>query len=248
MRKPTLLMIHGLVGSLDYFDPGARIENADVHTLDLLGYGDLRDADPAKLTLRGQAEHVGSQMAALGDRPVWLLGHSMGGAIAMLAAEQRPELLRGIINAEGNFTLKDAFWSRDIVNKSPEEWSKEYRAMMHDVPAWVTRCGVEPSEERISWATSILDHQPAETVYAMSKAIVEETGDPAYLNVMRRVVERGMPIHLIAGQRSAQDWDVPDFVHDSALSYTRIAHAGHLMMLEQPLTFCRVVDSILASA
>lgn len=248
MHKPTLLMIHGLVGSLDYFDPDARIETADVRTLDLLGYGDFRDANPARLTLHAQTEHVASQMAVLPDRPVWLLGYSMGGAIAVLATERRPELVSGIINVEGNFTLRDAFWSRDIIAKSLEEWSNEYRAMLHDVPGWVTRCGVEPSKERVAWAASILEHQPAETVFAMSKAIVEETGDPAYLDAVRRVVEGGVPVHLIAGQRSAQDWDVPDFVRDSAQSYTRIAHAGHLMMLEQPVTFCRTVDSILASA
>jgi len=192
MHKPTLLMIHGLVGSLDYFEAGARIKYADVRTLDLLGYGDLRDASSAKLTLRAQTEHVASHIASLPDPPVWLLGHSMGGAIAMLAAERRPVHVRGIINVEGNFTLKDAFWSRDIVAKSLEEWFKEYRAMLHDVPAWVTRCVVEPSEERVTWAASILEHQPAETVFAMSKAIIEETGDPAYLDAVRRVVELGV--------------------------------------------------------
>jgi len=65
--------------------------------------------------------------------------------------------------------------------------------------------------------------------------------------MVRRVVESGMAIHLIAGERSAKAWDAPDFVRAAACSYTEIADAGHLMMLEQPAAFCRVVDSILTS-
>ena len=67
MDKPTLLMIHGLVGTLDYFDPARRIDSAGVHAIDLLGYGGLREwpvggeADaPRGLTLQSQVDHVAS--------------------------------------------------------------------------------------------------------------------------------------------------------------------------------------------
>ena len=43
MNKPVLLMIHGLVGTLDYFDPPKRIDSAEVHTIDLLGFGSQRE-------------------------------------------------------------------------------------------------------------------------------------------------------------------------------------------------------------
>lgn len=247
MHKLTLLMIHGLIGSLDYFDPALRIQYAGVHTLDLLGYGDLRGVDKDRLTLKAQTEHIVSRMASLPNRPVWLLGHSMGGAVAMLAAAQRPELVRGIINVEGNFTLKDAFWSSRIIAKPPAEWSKQYHVMLADISKCVADWDIKPSEQRIEWAARILKHQSSETVYAMSKAIVEETDDPTYLGAVRRVVERGIPIHLIAGERSAEDWDVPDLVRDAARSYTKIAQAGHAMMLEEPAAFCQTIDAILAS-
>ncbi|MGB2987154.1 MAG: alpha/beta hydrolase [Phycisphaerae bacterium] len=247
MPKPTLLMVHGLAGSLDYFDPAGRIAHARVETLDLLGYGVFRDAAQDRLTLQSQAEHVASRAASLSDGPLWLLGHSMGGAVVMLMADQRPELVTGIINVEGNFTLKDAFWSSRIIARPLAEWSRQYRAMQQDIHKCAADWGIEPSEKRIECVTSILEHQPAATIYAMSKALIEETCVPAYLDAVRRVVERGVPIHLIAGERSAKDWDIPDFVRSAARSYTEIAHAGHLMMLEEPDAFCRTVDSILPS-
>jgi pimeloyl-ACP methyl ester carboxylesterase len=247
MRQPTLLLIHGLAGSLDYVDPSFRIANADVRALDLLGYGGLRGVSDDRLTLRGQAEHVAYHLETHCQTPAWLLGHSMGGAVAMLVTDQRPELVQGIINVEGNFTLKDAFWASKIIIKSPGEWAEEYRQMVQDVPATVAAWHIEPCPQRIEWLTRILAFQPPRTVYAMSRAIIAETGDPGYLEMARRVVESGMAIHLIAGARSATAWDVPDFVRAAARSYTEIADAGHLMMLEQPAAFCRTVDSILAS-
>ncbi len=246
MARPDLLLIHGLAGSLDYFDPVDRIASADVQTLDLLGYGASCGASQDRLTLQAQAARTASYLESHCRTPAWLLGHSMGGAVVMLVADQRPELVAGIINVEGNFTLEDAFWASRIIVKSPGEWADEYRRMQQDVAATTKAWRIEPTGQRVEWLASILAHQPAGTIHAMSKAIMEETGDPSYLDMIRRVVERGVPIHLIAGERSAEAWDVPDFVRAAARSSTAIADAGHLMMLEQPDAFCRGVDSILA--
>ena len=137
--------------------------------------------------------------------------------------------------------MNDAFWSRKIAAKSAQEWSTEYRALQQDIPGWVERCGIEPTPQRIEWAGQILANQPACTVYAMSEAILVETGGPAFLDGVRRVVGRGTPHHLIAGERSAADWDVPDFVRDATQSYTELPGVGHLMMLEDPDAFCEII-------
>ncbi|MHC4695279.1 MAG: alpha/beta fold hydrolase [Planctomycetota bacterium] len=245
MDKPVLIMIHGLIGSLVYFDPADRIANTTVHTPDLLGYGKFRDVPAGPLTLQAQVDHVAERLELMGASDVWVLGHSMGGAIAVLLADQRPSLIRALINVEGNFTLKDAFLSRKIVAKRPEEWLDEYQALQSDIPAWVTRCGVSPTPQHVEWCKQLLLHQPAGTVYAMSKAIMTDTQQPDYLDAMHRVVDRGLPIHLIAGERSADAWDVPQFVRDAAVSYEIIPEAGHLMMLEEPDAFCKVVDRVL---
>ena len=51
-----LVMIHGLLGPIDYFSPQAYLEGIAVHTPDLLGYGVQRAAnDPSRITLEGQA-------------------------------------------------------------------------------------------------------------------------------------------------------------------------------------------------
>ncbi len=237
-------MIHGIVGSLDYFAPASRFHHADVHTIDLLGYGSQRDAAPERLTLVSQVDHVRAHLDRLGTDPVWLLGHSMGGAVVMMLADRCPDRVAGVINVEGNFTLNDAFWSKSIAGKGIEKWEDEYRAMQADVPAWLVKCGVEPNDLRVGWAEAILANQPPSTLHKMSRAILSETAPPEYLQAVRHVVNRGIPIHLLAGERSAGAWDVPDFVRAAAASYLEQPATGHLMMLEEPDAFCTIVDGI----
>ncbi len=243
-----LVMIHGLIGSLDYFDPGERIGGTRVAMPDLLGYGSLAGVPIHGLTLARQAEHVVGQVRALPDETVWLLGHSMGGAVAMRVADRIPDRIAGVINVEGNFSLKDAFWSARIAEQSLGDWTRDYRRMQCDCADWLEKCGIEPSDERIRRAEAVFANQSAETVYAMSNAIVRETAAPAYLDCVRRVVERSCPVHLVAGERSAADWDVPDFVLRAAGSYTEQPGAGHLMMLEDPDAFCQIVNEIMRRA
>ncbi|HNQ23162.1 MAG TPA: alpha/beta hydrolase [Phycisphaerae bacterium] len=250
MNKPTLVLVHGLVGSLRYFDPQPRLPGVVVEAPDLLGYGANRDVAQAELTLAAQAEHVAECLRNLGAAPAWLLGHSMGGAIAMLLADRHPELIAGIINVEGNFTLQDAFWSGRIARMTAGAWAERYRAMQADVPGWLRDCNIEPTPRRMAYARVILEHQPAATLQAMSRAIVAETGSESYAECVQRVVrhvnERGLPLHLLAGEKSAAGWDVPDFVRSAATSYAVQPGVGHVMMLEDPEAFCGIVQGMLA--
>jgi pimeloyl-ACP methyl ester carboxylesterase len=240
-----LVMIHGLVGSLRYFEPEKRLRNARVIAPDLLGYGEYQDAAPDSLTLHDQADHVIQCINESGAQSIWLLGHSMGGAIAMMVAARMPERIAGVINVEGNFTLKDAFWSRKIVEGGLDAWDAEFQRMQSDIPGWLRRCGVEPNEQRITWTGAILDHQPPATVFRMSRAIVEETGDPTYLETVRGSIDHGLRIHLLAGERSAAAWDVPAFVRQAAVSDIIQPGVGHLMMLEDANEFCRLITEML---
>ncbi len=246
MDRPTLIMIHGLVGSLHYFDPPARMPEISVITEDLLGYGGQANVPPDRLTLAAQAELVTQWIDAVADEAVWLLGHSMGGAVAVLAADMRPQRVRGIINVEGNFTDKDTFWSRKIAAQMPAEWADQYHSMQDNPAAWLERCGIAPDPQRAMWAEHILANQPAGTVYAMAQALLAETLCPEYLSIVRGLLDRGLPLHLLAGDKSAADWGVPDFVRDAAASYTEQPGASHLMMLEAPDAFCQIVTTLLS--
>jgi len=246
MDKATpLVMIHGLMGSIDYFSPHTRMEGISVHTPDLIGYGSRADADARSITLANQAASVIRYMKEHVGEPSWVLGHSVGGAIAMLVAATAPNLVRGLISVEGNFTLNDAFWCRKIAALSDEAWRADHLLMLDDPSAWLRDSGIALSPQRIAWANDILLYQPRSTIAAMARAVVKETGSPEFLQHVRAVVANGTPIHLLAGERSSTGWDVPDWVKSASLSYVVQPDTGHMMMLEQPEIFSDIVRAMI---
>jgi pimeloyl-ACP methyl ester carboxylesterase len=248
MPQPHLLMIHGLLGSLDYFSPRSHLDGLDVHTPDRLGYGANADAIPAaEIDLHKQADAIARHIREGIGQPTWLLGHSVGGAVAMLVADRVPELVAGLISVEGNFTLNDAFWCARIAATPADEWQAQYRALVDDPHGFLARGGIAESAERLAWADAILHHQQAAAVHATATSVIKETGAPAYLELVRRVVGR-TPIHLLAGARSAAGWDVPDWVRAAARSSVVMPDTGHMMMLEDPAGFCGRVREIVENA
>jgi len=245
--RPPVVLVHGLIGSLGYFHAESRLSDHRVYAIDLLGYGAFRGENPLLLGLTRQVDHVASQIESLGAGQAWLVGHSLGGAIIMMLADRRPDLVCGLINVEGNFTRKDAFWSSRIMKLTPAQWRMEYQAMRADIPAWLTKCRIDPTPERIEWTTAMLDHQSPETIHVVSEALVDATAAPEFLEAVRRIVDRALPLHLIAGRRSLAQWDVPEFVRRAAVSLEVIEDAGHLMMLERPDAFCDAVAGVLGA-
>jgi pimeloyl-ACP methyl ester carboxylesterase len=242
IRTP-LLMIHGLLGPIDYFGPARYLPALEVHTPDMLGYGFHRSEEKG-IDLPGQAAELVRYLRETIKRPAWLLGHSVGGAVAMMVADAAPELVRGLISVEGNFTLRDAFWCARIATLEEAEWATEYGAMEDAPAAWLEKSGIEADDERIAWARDILGNQPYTTVQRMAKSVVYETGRAEWMELLRRVLGRGTPLVLLGGEQSAAGWDVPEWALAAARQVLVQPKAGHMMMLEDPRNFCRIVWSI----
>jgi pimeloyl-ACP methyl ester carboxylesterase len=93
--EPALL-VHGLGGSTNnWTDFIGLIRTAvDVQSLDLPGFG-RSDAPPDRdYSMPGQARRVARYLEQSGRGAVHLVGNSMGGAISLLVAAARPELVR----------------------------------------------------------------------------------------------------------------------------------------------------------
>ena len=94
---PTVVLLHGLAGSTAWWDPVLpALRDLYVVRMDLLGHGG--SAKPA--AGYGIAEHarrVGAVLDQLGVRRATVVGHSTGGAVATSLAEQRRNLVAGIV-------------------------------------------------------------------------------------------------------------------------------------------------------
>ena len=82
---PTLVLIHGAGGTrLHWPAELRRLAGASVYTLDLPGHG--RSTGEGCDTISGYAKAVAAFLRAVDTGPVVIVGHSMGGAIAMTLA------------------------------------------------------------------------------------------------------------------------------------------------------------------
>jgi len=93
----AIVLIHGLGGDLDnwLFNIDALAKRASVYALDLPGHGQSSKtiADP---TLRGLARALIQFMDEVGIEDAHLVGHSLGGAIAMQTALDAPDRVRSL--------------------------------------------------------------------------------------------------------------------------------------------------------
>jgi len=239
-----LVLVHGLIGSLNA-PLVTRAFSRRVLAPDLLGYGP-GPAPSTPWTLDDQAAHLGAIIEAKTDDPVDLVGHSVGGAVAWRLSLLRPDLVRSLTSVEGNFSLGDAFWSRQIASQPLAEVEAALAVFRSDVGAWLRRSGVDPTEAVLAIATDWLDNQPASTVQTQARAVVRATTDPAYLEGVRDVLGRGLPLHLVAGERTAAGWTVPDWVRAAAVSDVVAPGTGHLLMIENPGVFAALVEAPLS--
>lgn len=96
---PTLLLIHGLGASMRVFTHSVleRLSGEfRVVVLERPGSGESTREPSACARVRSQAEIVSAFIGALGlEHPV-LVGHSMGGAVALAVALEHPEQVRGL--------------------------------------------------------------------------------------------------------------------------------------------------------
>ncbi len=238
----TLLLIHGLFGHLNFPELHHGFSAAKTVAPDLIGYGDNRDADTRGIRLEDQADHIINYIEVQCQHPVHLLGHSVGGAVAMFVAHKRPELLSSVISVEGNFTLDDAFWSQKIANTADAEVDDIVNGYMDDPDQWIAGAvnTVSPLASRL--AAQWLHNQPASTIKAQAKAVVRATEKASYLKMCLGAMS-GLPVALLSGAQSAAGWHVPEWANQLCRCRLNMADTGHLMMVESPRQFAGEVNS-----
>jgi lipase len=239
-NQPPVIFIHGFIGTFDV--SGFANASAAPH---LLGYGEHRAVPPEQISLPAQVEHLHAFIVnRFGHAPVDLVGHSVGGAIAMLFAHAYPEQVRRIVNVEGNFTLGDAFWSASVGRMTQHEAEAMLEGFKADTLQWLRGAVPDATAEMSHTVARWLDHQPAATLRAMGQSVVTVTGDAAYLAAVREVFER-RPVYLLSGERSRDGWNAPDWALELCAGHVTLDRCGHLMMIEEPAAFTAVLRQFL---
>jgi pimeloyl-ACP methyl ester carboxylesterase len=97
--SPAILMIHGLAGQLSHYTYGVAGRLAAQHrviVVDRPGSGYSTRAPEAAADLSTQAAALAALIRTLGLGPTFVVGHSLGGAIALTMALEHPQQVAGL--------------------------------------------------------------------------------------------------------------------------------------------------------
>lgn len=243
-----VVLVHGLIGTFLVPDIVQHFPANRAIAPDLLGYGALKGISPGRISLSAQVAHLHEVVNRhWGHEAVHIVGHSVGGVIAMLFADSFPERVRSVVSVEGNFTLNDAFWTSSVARMGQQEVDRMLSGFRADPEAWLNESGVAAEPHAVGVARQWLSQQPGGTIRAMAESVVSVTGSPDYLDTVRAVFTRHC-IHLVAGERSVAGWDIQHWAREHAASYHVIPGAGHLMMLERPAEFAAILLNCLSES
>jgi pimeloyl-ACP methyl ester carboxylesterase len=130
--EPALVFLHGWCGDRQYWKhqvDGLAVDYR-VGTLDQAGHGES-GKDRKVWNLEGLAGDVEAVVKALGLKRVILIGHSMGGPVALLAAKRMPGTVVAVIGVD---TLHNAEFKvpEEVSKKFVEGFEKDFKATMRE--------------------------------------------------------------------------------------------------------------------
>jgi pimeloyl-ACP methyl ester carboxylesterase len=96
-----VLLLHGLSGAACSYDEvvGNLDSGLEIHRLDFRGHGDS-DRAPGTYDVPHLVADVVAYIREVADRPVFLVGHSLGGVVAHVVAQFHPELVVAVFEED----------------------------------------------------------------------------------------------------------------------------------------------------
>ena len=235
-----VLLVHGFGADLNtwMFTQPALAATRRVVALDLPGHGGSAK-DVGAGDSEGLADAVEGALGALGIERVHLAGHSMGGAVAALAALRRPGRVASLtliasagLGPEINASFIDGF-----VRASRRREATEALGLLVDDPALVSRTMVE----------DVLRYKRLDGVSAALAKIAEAwfAGGRQSLDLTGRIAMLAMPVQLVWGRN---DRVIP-VAHAEALAGRLPVHildaAGHLPHMEKAAEVNRLIGQFI---
>lgn len=250
----TIVFIHGWLLGRTYWQPVMERLKSEFPCLsyDLRGFGESHSEEidgplhnqPENYNLEAYAQDLEALLDQLGIGSVWLVGHSLGGSIALWAAHRMGDRVLGVtcVNAGGGIYLKEEF----------EKFRNAGQQILKFRPRWLLKLpGLDRIFARAAVCQNIglsfgrqrlLDFINADAVAARDSLLTSTTEAEVH-RLPQLLSELSQPVYFIAGQqdRIMEPRYVrhlasfhPLFQQCQGDNVVELENCGHLAMVEHP--------------
>lgn len=261
----VLVFIHGWMLSRRYWQPVIQHLSPRYQclTYDLRGFGEsqsnqqetLEPAYCAGYSLQAFAQDLTLLLKQLNIQSAWLVGHSLGGSIALWGADQMPAQVRGVIclNAGGGIYLKEEFDRFRKAGQQLVSFRPRWLAQLPLLDLIFTRMSVDQPLDRCWGRQRLVDFVTANPTAALG-SLLESTTE-AEVHRLPQVVSRlQQPVYFITGDKDPIM--EPQYVrHLASFHYlfegyganvVEIPNCGHMAMVEQPEAVATQIQQIIS--
>ena len=244
--KPVIIM-HGLFGSGDNWRTIATHLASDYCCIvvDMRNHG--RSPHEDEMNFKLMSEDIRELVIDLGYAQVSLIGHSMGGKVAMTFALTYPELVDKLI----------------VVDIAPKKYQPRHQTVIKAIEAVVPEQLNDRSEAEQILSQYLGDDQS--TILFLMKNLTRLQGGgfswkanmPVIISSYDQLVDEVIPGHIfkkpclfIRGEQSRyiQDEDIPNIrLIFPAAEIKTISGAGHWVHADAPEAFVKIANSLLSS-
>jgi len=217
----TIVFLHGLGCSTESFSgiwDRADLGLYSVLCIDLLGHGKSSSPNHFGYSISDHARSVASILALYRHRPLHMVGHSLGGAVALRLPDSLRSSIVTFTNVEGNLTPQDCTYGSRRTSSRP---FGEF--LRHVLPAFKKASPV--------WNRVGLDVVHPRAFYDTAKSLVELSDDGSLLEAFISWEGRKLYVH------GAENVDHPSVAAVGKIETVSIPAAGHFVMNDNPDKF-----------
>jgi pimeloyl-ACP methyl ester carboxylesterase len=241
----ALVFIHGLGCSLKYwacvFD-AEELANYRIIALDLPGFGMSEKPDTYDYSLFSQTDIVFAFTQSLNIQDCTLIGHSMGGSIAILLAFKHPELVKQLLVIEPNLRASDAHLSQDIIQRSESTFVSQYEEFRHTAAATVQDWFVNFHRTDIEGYISELLKTTPISMYRSALSLIKVTTDDTLLTQFQQLA---LQKYFLIGGETMKKQGIPSSFQNGNVHTVIVPGVGHMMMIDNPPLFNKTLASVL---
>lgn len=238
-HKGTVIYLHGLGSSKEDFARATNNQELQTHTLvafDFPGCGNSPYPDGMPLFMDDLVKITNTVILKLNLNKFVLVGHSMGGLVALLYAEAYHGHAKGLINIEGNLASEDCFFSRKIANYGPTGFSRE-------VLDELCRKILQSKSKGLREFARVLQNASEKACFDYSSSMVDYSDNA---NLLQRFDDLKIPKMFMYGSEN-RGLSYITKLKNSDCEVVEIPSSGHLPFYDNPQAYYKTVSNFLAS-